>query len=285
VNNVEQHLRKTLGAGFFTSRGKSHLGFQSVSGGESYGWDGLKRAGDSRRPVWLFQYSLSGWGWFRNAHGLHRVGPGQAFAARIPSAHSYGRDETCPRWTFLWAIVSHPYVVSRLLAHSNLVNEVLSLPAETAAVQGLLALLLDLNDESDRFAEEEGLFRWMLELERWAFSQRHPVEERSRLLGFAEKVVSSHLRGFISVDNLAKGWGTSRSNFTHHFTKVTGRTPADYIREIRLREARKLLRNRRFSVKEVAAQTGFSDANHLCKCFRAYYQISPGAYQRLAGRR
>jgi len=39
----------------------------------------------------------------------------------------------------------------------------------------------------------------------------------------------------------------------------------------------------KLSVKEIAAATGFRDANRFCKAFRQSYQLSPGEYRRLAG--
>ena len=76
---------------------------------------------------------------------------------------------------------------------------------------------------------------------------------------------------------------SARDAYAHHFRKVTGQTPAAYIRELRLTEAAALLRKTRYSVKEVAVATGFADSNHLCRVFRQHFGASPVGYRRLYG--
>lgn len=178
-------------------------------------------------------------------------------------------------------MVRHPYVVSRLLAHENLVNSVISLRENSLPLQAAAAFCLEQAKLGDLYDAEKSLLSWMLELERWAFGQRHPADERERLMSFVRELVMARLEGFIGVEELAAACAMSRSNFAHHFRKVTGLSPAGYIRDLRLREASRLLGQKTFSVKEVAARTGFADANHLCKSFREQWQISPGTYRRL----
>lgn len=121
----------------------------------------------------------------------------------------------------------------------------------------------------------------MFELEREAFFLRHPFDPRERLLRFCREYVRSHLDRSFPVAELAAVNGMSRSNFSHHFRKVAGMSPAAFIHRIRLEEAAILLGEQKWSVKQVAAQTGFSDANHLCKAFRKRFQTSPAIYKQL----
>ncbi len=204
-----------------------------------------------------------------------------SFSARFPSRHTYTKDEECPEWTFLWIIVSLPYVVERLPEQSNLINAIIPLAESSAAIQSAVELFQHVSKKDDAATAEEILFRWMFGMERAAFSLRHPAKERREILDFVRDEVIAGIDGFIAVDDLADKWGTSRSNFSHHFSKVAGATPACYIKEIRLSEAARLLRNERLSVKEVAARMGFAGPNHLCKVFRAQCHISPGVYQKL----
>jgi AraC family transcriptional regulator len=84
------------------------------------------------------------------------------------------------------------------------------------------------------------------------------------------------------VEELAREKGLSRSNFSHLFRSATGESPGDYLRRKRLDRAMELLRQSRLSIKEIAARTGFADSTHFCKSFRARYQMSPGAFRRMA---
>jgi len=66
------------------------------------------------------------------------------------------------------------------------------------------------------------------------------------------------------------------------FKAKTGISPAAFVTEVRLKEALKLLRTPA-KLEDVAAQTGFADANHFCKVFRRHFHTSPGAYRHLRG--
>jgi transcriptional regulator GlxA family with amidase domain len=71
-----------------------------------------------------------------------------------------------------------------------------------------------------------------------------------------------------------------RTTFSRKFKARTGLSPAAFVTEVRLEEALKLLRTDA-KLEEVAASTGFADANHFCKVFRRHFHSSPGSYRRL----
>ncbi len=78
----------------------------------------------------------------------------------------------------------------------------------------------------------------------------------------------------------------STSRLQALFREVTGYPPLDYLRRLRVEEARRLLADQRLSVKEIAALTGFRDTSHLSKVFRRIDGLSPAHYREalLAGR-
>ncbi len=61
------------------------------------------------------------------------------------------------------------------------------------------------------------------------------------------------------------------------FKKVTGRSPIDYLIEIRLGKAKEMLRDGH-PVLEVAAKTGFNDAFYFSKCFKEREGIPPSHF-------
>jgi AraC-like DNA-binding protein len=257
---------------------------ETATSDRSYHWDGLKR-GDASQPAWLFQYTLKGHGLFQSGHSgsVQKVPRGRAFCAKLPSANMYRGDSSCREWRFFWIMVRDAHITPRLLAHFNLVNCVQDFPPDSLVIHGASHLLTHLvrGDALDAYQMEEHLFRWMLECERWADHQRHPVQPKTKLLESVRRHVLATLPRAIRTSDLASSAGVSRSNYTHHFHKTTGHTPAAYILGLRLEEAARQLRCRQLSVKEVAAATGFTSSNHLCKCFRRHFQMSPGNFRRL----
>jgi len=78
---------------------------------------------------------------------------------------------------------------------------------------------------------------------------------------------------------LAEVAGTGIDQFLRRFKQHTGNTPHQYVLRRRIERAKTLLRDRRFSLSEIAAQVGFSDHSHFSKMFRRVVGVTPRAYR------
>jgi AraC-like DNA-binding protein len=247
-----------------------------------YSWDGLKRGGDPSHPALLFQYTLAGWGYFRQEKKLYTMVPHSAFIAIIPSNHHYYLPAESPHWTFFWFILRHPYVVNRIAEQAKGSGAVLKLNDESLLVKRSLDILelISASPDADPFLEEEALFRFLIAYERALFHLNHPPSEREHLLQSTRSSVLHALPRLIDVAQLAEHHHMSRSAFSHAFKAITGQSPAHYMTRVRLEEATNSLLSTRQSLEEIAAQTGFANATHFCKVFRRFFQLSPGEFRR-----
>lgn len=75
---------------------------------------------------------------------------------------------------------------------------------------------------------------------------------------------------------LASKYGISRSQLHRKLKKATGKSVTQFIKEIRLHEAFKILVNEETTVSEVAYQVGFSSPTYFNTCFKEYYGYPPG---------
>ena len=82
----------------------------------------------------------------------------------------------------------------------------------------------------------------------------------------------------ISVEKISKNIGVSRVHLYRKVKEITGLSPVDYIRNFRLAKAVQLLDQKRFSISEIAYQTGFSSPAYFSKCFRDLFEMTPTAY-------
>lgn len=82
----------------------------------------------------------------------------------------------------------------------------------------------------------------------------------------------------ISVPDLSKQCGVSNSYFIREFSKYTGVSPMQYIIDIRINNAKKLLLLQEHSIKEIAAIVGFNDEMYFSKQFKKNIGISPSEY-------
>ena len=72
----------------------------------------------------------------------------------------------------------------------------------------------------------------------------------------------------------------SASRFRHLFKQETGTTPTQYLKEVRLRRAAKLLRNTFLTIKQIVKLVGLSSNAHFVHDFRKLFGITPTAYRR-----
>ncbi|MCB2133042.1 MAG: GlxA family transcriptional regulator [Rhodobacteraceae bacterium] len=84
----------------------------------------------------------------------------------------------------------------------------------------------------------------------------------------------------LTVGQLAGQLGVSRRKLERHFADDLGLTPAKAGQRMRLAQVRALLTRGERSVTEIAAETGFSDASHLIRVFRAAEGVTPEAWRR-----
>ena len=89
-----------------------------------------------------------------------------------------------------------------------------------------------------------------------------------------------HISDPITVDDLADVAGYSRYHFSRLFAASQGISPAAFVKDLRLKQAVRLLQTELMTVKEIADSCGFEDASYFCKAFRQAYKVSPGEYRK-----
>lgn len=86
-----------------------------------------------------------------------------------------------------------------------------------------------------------------------------------------------------SVEDLCRDMGISRAHFYKKIMALTGKSPLEFIRHVRLQQAAQLLEKSQLTVAEVAYRVGFNNPKYFAKYFREVYHVLPSAYA--AGKR
>lgn len=93
------------------------------------------------------------------------------------------------------------------------------------------------------------------------------------------KTALEHLRREFSeplrVADIASAAGMSASSFHEHFKRVTGLTPLQYQKQLRLREARHLLLSESVDAAEAGFSVGYSDASHFNRDYKRQFGLPP----------
>ena len=83
----------------------------------------------------------------------------------------------------------------------------------------------------------------------------------------------------ISTEDVARYIGLERSYFSKLFSKQTGGCLRDYIIEVRMNEACRLLDETEFTIKAVAASVGYDDYSVFARRFKNYTGLSAGEWR------
>jgi AraC-like DNA-binding protein len=79
-----------------------------------------------------------------------------------------------------------------------------------------------------------------------------------------------------TVESLAVAASLSRSAFAKRFHDAFGKPPMNFLHDIRMQRAARLLQvNSDVSMDEVALQVGFQSRSHFSRAFKKYYGMSP----------
>ena len=98
-----------------------------------------------------------------------------------------------------------------------------------------------------------------------------------RRLWLYKQVVEDNLVEGLNLQRLADVGGVTRFQVIRDFKKISGVTPATFIRDRRHRYASDLS-NRGAGIAEAALQAGFADQSHLTRTFRVTQGITPGKF-------
>ena len=258
------------------------VGLETRTARDRYDWDGLAR---EQVPYIVFQYTLSGWGAFIDDQGRQtRIDPGMFFVACIPSQHRYFLPRESPVWRFFYLIIRHPFADQRIRRTLREAHPVQSAEPSHAFTSSLVRLWSAVRrGEIDELTTERNIIDVTLEHQRLTQERRPGQDARERLLATIRDYLTAHPGEPIEVDEIATHVGLSRSAYSHHFSKLTGLSPARYIVQVRLDEVRRGLLEGDETLAHLAKRSGFADANHLCKVFRRHFQQSPGQYRRQMG--
>jgi AraC-like DNA-binding protein len=70
----------------------------------------------------------------------------------------------------------------------------------------------------------------------------------------------------------------SRSLLFKKISSLTGESPIELIRRVRLEKAAKLIESNGGNISEIALEVGFSNPSYFSECFRKQFGIAPSQY-------
>ncbi|RCW48556.1 response regulator [Paenibacillus prosopidis] len=100
-----------------------------------------------------------------------------------------------------------------------------------------------------------------------------------QLITKAMEYIKLHYREELTLQEVADSIHVSKSYFSNLFKKQSGHNFIDYLIDLRLHEAKRLLVQNECKIYEVAEKSGFNDVKYFSKLFKKMTQMTPVEYR------
>ena len=106
-----------------------------------------------------------------------------------------------------------------------------------------------------------------------------PLDKLSRIMPY----IQENLENCLSLEDLCREAGMSRSSLTRAFQQVYRMSPMEKVKERRIERAARLLREGDLSIQRIGELCGFSTSAYFSRTFREATGLTPSAYRRKPG--
>jgi len=126
--------------------------------------------------------------------------------------------------------------------------------------------------QADETAEAEG---------RQEFSDYSMLDmmDQQLMKNIEQYVMQNMSRGQISLEEMSAAMGMGRVPFFHRVRNLTGKTPAELVRDLRLKHACILLKRTNINMSELSTNIGFMTAENFINIFREKFGMTPLEYR------
>ena len=103
--------------------------------------------------------------------------------------------------------------------------------------------------------------------------------------GYYDKIIDQVMRYVVdncrtaTLEQAAAGVGLSPNYLSKVFKRKTGRVFSDYVTEVKMKKAARLLQDIRIKTYQIAYEVGYENPKNFSRAFRAYYGKSPREYR------
>lgn len=106
----------------------------------------------------------------------------------------------------------------------------------------------------------------------------YPHNDLTKKIIASKNFIDQHFAGDLNLDLIAKNAHVSKFHFIRLFKKYFGRTPNQYLQEVRIANAKKFLHKRK-TIDEVCIAVGFTSKTSFMNLFKKITGTTPLAWQ------
>jgi AraC-like DNA-binding protein len=210
-----------------------------------------------------------------------QVCAGDAFLVLPGVRHRFGPDAKAG-WGEAW-VEFHGTTADALLAQGVLSPETaICAGRDCSPLRDAMDALFDRLDSAVPSYDPMLSAKLLAVLAAWAAVVQRTTagDNAAQALVQAERYLSAHLTEPVNMEALAAELGVPYSHFRRAFKERTGFSPWQYVLQLRLMRARRLLCHSEATLDEVAAGLGFNSAFHLSVTFKQAFGVSPDRWRK-----
>lgn len=254
-----------------TSLSVYNVGYQRCTPGHQWG-PGI-------RDHFLIHHVVSGTGYYKTHDKLYTLQAGDSFLIYPNTEITYYADEKDP-WEYAWVGFTGSDAPSILQsAGFSRLHPVRRDNEHSSAIARQLLHIYEARGSSFAHSVEmTGRLYTALAL----FMKTSGYQTRQDTCHtYAQKGIEYILANYsypITIEDVADYVGISRSHLFRCFKEAVGKSPKDYLTELRIRQACLLLKQSDLSITAIANSVGFDNSLYFSKAFHRVKGMSPSAY-------
>jgi AraC family transcriptional regulator, transcriptional activator of pobA len=241
-----------------------------------------------RHPWYEFNYvsegalytTIEGCEFLTAAGHFYLIPPGTYHSHRY--CNHEGDNGFCLRWQL--ERISFPGETENISALGARIMEVLSIPRPFCTAWNAGELIENASKCSNIAVLQSEFLRWLLSLyELWEDKGKETTYEHEREKALVQQAIlflSEYYASDIPVQDLANSINISYRHLARIFKQVTGLTIVEKLNDIRVYEAKKLLKDTDKTIREIAREVGFENEYYFSNTFTHRAYTSPSKFRK-----
>ncbi|MDP0562032.1 MAG: helix-turn-helix domain-containing protein [Candidatus Endonucleobacter sp. (ex Gigantidas childressi)] len=116
--------------------------------------------------------------------------------------------------------------------------------------------------------------------EETCFPQDDNSNHHDEAIVLLQEWLNKHYQDNVSLSDMSRVSGLHIRSLSRRFKQATSLSPAYYLKNIRLRKSRELLKSSNLCVAEIAISIGYDDPNYFSRSFYKQYQLTPSNFRK-----
>ena len=114
-----------------------------------------------------------------------------------------------------------------------------------------------------------------------AYLSRESSESNRSVVQYAILHIRNNPPAELSIQSIADALSISTGHLSRVFHQETGKKLVDYLQEVRMEHAARLLKENELTNEQICEATGYSQVRYFSTKFKEYYGVSPNEYRRM----